>query len=42
VLDQQIKEKEEKILADLQLSPIESQLNKSILNSAIKVLGEND
>ena len=41
-LDRQIREKEEKILNDLQFSPAESRINKSIYSSAIKILGEDN
>ena len=42
ILDQQVKAKEEKQLNDLQLSPVEVKINKNILSSAFKVLGEQE
>ena len=37
-----MKAKEEKQLNDLQLSPVEVKINKNILSSAFKVLGEQE
>jgi hypothetical protein len=40
VLDKQVKEKEERELNYLQLTPVESKINAKIFQSAVKVLGE--
>ncbi|OMJ70567.1 hypothetical protein SteCoe_31422 [Stentor coeruleus] len=40
-LDRQIKEKEQKLIEDLQFTPVEMKINKNIYTSAVKILGEN-
>lgn len=40
-LDKQIKEKEQKMIEDLQFTSAEMKINKNIYSSAIKILGEN-
>lgn len=42
ILDQQVREKEEKGMSGLHLSPVESKFNKSLIKSALKVLGEDN
>lgn len=40
-LDKQIKEKEQKMIENLQFTTVEMKINKNIYSSAIKILGEN-